>query len=272
MQKEHKDSLQRNYVKLVKETPVDVVTDHLYQAGILTDELKEDILQQSNSYSKTRQLISTIQRRGAQAFESFCSALTLEGKSNLVNLLKSSITDTSGVSKNRCMLPIGGDIFVVPNEWCDKLLIHIRKYEKNSTGAYIPTKKGIALNLPQWVLLEMYASDIDDDIGQMIDDVDGNPEMTFHLGKGVYVTVNRIYPTVDVRQRWMIPNSSQVVPTKKGISLTYDKWEALKGTFTEVRQVVPELENIVPCILGEDHQEQESMLNCSSCNPFGEIL
>lgn len=272
MQKEHKDSLQRNYVKLVRETPVDVVIDHLYQSGILTDELKEDILQQTNSYSKTRQLISILQRRGSEAFDCFCTALAMEGKSNLVNLLKCSVTDADGGSKNRCMLSIGGDIFVVANEWCDKLMIHIRKYEKNSANTYIPTKKGIALNLSQWVLLEMYVNDIDNAIGKMIDDVDGNPEMTFHFGNGVYVSVNRIYPTVDVRQRWKIPDSSQIVPTKKGISLTYDKWEALKETFTEVRQVVPELEDITPCILGENHQEQESMLNCASCNPFGELL
>ncbi|XP_063436306.1 uncharacterized protein LOC134717743 [Mytilus trossulus] len=184
MQEEHKDSLQRNYVRLVRETPVDVVIDHLYQSGILTDELKEDILQQTNSYSKTRQLISILQRRGSEAFDCFCTALAMEGKSNLVNLLKCSVTDADGGSKNRCMQSIGGDIFIVANEWCDKLMIHIRKNEKKSANTYIPTKKGVALNLSQWVLLEMYVNDIDNAIGKMIDDVDGNPEMTFHLGKG----------------------------------------------------------------------------------------
>ncbi|XP_052074133.1 uncharacterized protein LOC127712016 [Mytilus californianus] len=150
MQKEHKDYLQRNFVKLDRETPVDVIIDHLYQSGILTDELKEDILQQTNSYSRTRQLISIIQRRGSEAFDCFCTALAMEGKSNMIEYIQQ----------------------------------------------------------------------------------------------------------LDVRQRWKIPDSSQIVPTKKGISLTYDKWEALKGTFTEVRQVVPEFEDIVPCILGEDHQLQ----------------
>ncbi|CAC5402769.1 unnamed protein product [Mytilus coruscus] len=272
MQKENRDALQRNYVKLVKETPVDLVVGHLYQTGILTDELREEILQNPNTYSKTRQLISTIQRRGPHAFDGFCTALIDEGKSALVHHLKASMTEKSEVSKDRAMLPIGDDIFVVVSEWCDKVLVHIRKYEKNSAAIYVPTKKGVALTLNQWQLLEMYVNEIEDAIGQMIDDVSEVPEMTFHLGKGVYITVNKIYPTVDVRQRWMTPDTNQIVSTKKGISLTYDKWEALKGTFPAVREAVPEFENTIPCILSDDHQNQERMLNCSTCNPFGEPL
>ncbi|XP_071149203.1 uncharacterized protein [Mytilus edulis] len=269
MQEEHRQSLKRNYVQLVKETPTDLVVDHLYQNGILTDEMREEILQNSNSYSKTRQLITTLQRRGPRAFECFCTALTDEGKSSLVHLLKESKIK-SEVSKDRAMLPIGGDIFVVVNEWRDKVLIHIRKYEKNSADVYVPTKKGIALDLNQWQLLEMYVNEIEEAISQMIDDVTGVPEMTFHLGRGVYVSVNKTYPTVDVRQRWKIPETNQIVSTKKGISLTYDKWEALKGTFPDVRETVPEIETTTPCILSEDHQNQEGMLMCSNCNPFAE--
>ncbi|CAG2203040.1 LZTFL1 [Mytilus edulis] len=271
MQEEHRQSLKRNYVQLVKETPTDLVVDHLYQNGILTDEMREEILQNSNSYSKTRQLITTLQRRGPRAFECFCTALTDEGKSSLVHLLKESKIK-SEVSKDRAMLPIGGDIFVVVNEWRDKVLIHIHKYEKNSADVYVPTKKGIALDLNQWQLLEMYVNEIEEAISQMIDDVTGVPEMTFHLGRGVYVSVNKTYPTVDVRQRWKIPETNQIVSTKKGISLTYDKWEALKGTFPDVRETVPEIETTTPCILSEDHQNQEGMLMCSNCNPFAEPL
>ncbi|CAG2246471.1 unnamed protein product [Mytilus edulis] len=222
-----------------------VLSKEIKTNGILTDELREEILQNSNIYSKTRQLISTLQRRGPMAFECFCTALVDEGKSSLVQLLKES-TIESEVSKDRVMIPIGGDIFVVVNEWDDKVLIHIRKYEKNSADTYVPTKKGIALRLNQWQLLEMYVNEIDAAIGQMIDDVTGVPEMTFHLGKGVYVSVNKTYPTVDVRQRWKIPDSNKIVSTKKGISLTYDKWEALKGTFPDVRESVPELETTTP--------------------------
>ena len=125
--------------------------------------------------------------------------------------------------------------------------------------------------MSQWSLLEMYAKEIDGAIGNMIDDENALSETSFHLGKGVYVTVNRVYPTVDVRQRWKVPDTGDVVPTKKGISLTYDKWESLKETFPEVRQAVPNLEESVPCIFNDDHQNQEGMLQCSLCNPFGDM-
>lgn len=272
MQKEHKDSLQRNYVKLVRETPVDAVTDHLYQNRILTDEQREEILSTTNSYAKARQLIATLQRRGPHAFDGFCSALTAEGRSNLVRSLKYSQEDkhVDTQEKERCMINIGGDIFVVVNEWEGEVLIHIRKYDKNSADVYVPTRKGIALRLTQWQLLEMYVDEIEAAIGRMIED-DGL-EMTFHLGKGVYITVAKEYPTVDIRQKWIPPESEIVAPTKKGISLTYDKWEALKETFNTVKEAVPEMDSIVPCILRDDHQNQEGMLNCDYCNPFSGLV
>ena len=131
MQQEHRDILRRNYVTLIKETPVEVVVDHLYQNGTLTDELREDILQNNNSYSKVRQLISTLHRRGNKAFGNFCLALKAAGKASLVNLLDPEMETKT--SKNLCMLPVGGDIFVVACEWRDTISIHIRKYEKNSS-------------------------------------------------------------------------------------------------------------------------------------------
>ena len=167
------------------------------------------------------------------------------------------------------MINIGDNVFLVVNEWDGEVLIHIRKYDKNSADKNIPTKKGIALRMTQWQLLEMYTGDIDEAIGRLMDENEAS-EMTLHLGRGVYVTVSKDYPTVDVRQRWIPPESTEIVPTKKGISLTYDKWEALKEAFPEVRAAIPELENNEPCILSEDHMNQEGMLSCSSCNPFGE--
>ncbi|CAC5359401.1 CASP2 [Mytilus coruscus] len=184
MQKEHRYSLQRNYVKLVKETPVDVVVVHLHQTGILTDELREEILQNSNSYSKTRQLISTIQRRGPQAFDGFCTELIDEGKSALVHLLKASMTETTEVSKDRAMLPMGvislsSSVNGVIKSWF--ISVNTRRIRQPDMFY----KKRVALNLNRWQLLEMYLNEIEDAIGQMIDDVTGVPEMTFHLGKGV---------------------------------------------------------------------------------------
>lgn len=273
MQQEHKDSLRRNFARLVKETPVDAVVDHLYRCGTLTDELKDNILQHSNSYSKVRQLLLTLQSSGSSAFDDFCSALMTEGKLSLADVLKpEGMTETTESSKELCMIPIGNDIFVVANKFSDKIWIHIRKYEKNSTGGYYPTKKGVALCMNQWLLLEMYVSAIDNAIGHMIDDVNEEHETAFHLGQGVYVTLNKTFPTVDVRQRWRIPESGNVVPTKRGVSLTYDKWEALKDLFPEVRRSVPELEETLPCICTDSHQNQEGMLSCSFCNPFGDLF
>lgn len=57
------------------------------------------------------------------------------------------------------------------------MLIHIGQYEKNLTDTHVPTRKEITLRLNQWQL-EMYVNEVDEAIGQMIDDVTGVPEMT----------------------------------------------------------------------------------------------
>ena len=143
MQKEDRDSLRRNFVRLVREIPVDPVVDRLFQDKILTDEQREEILSKNNSYSKARDLIATLQRRGPHAFDRFCSALVAEGKGNLANLLRNSNEGTSvGVqSKERCMIGIGDDVFLVVNEWEGEVLIHIRRYEKTLQKSMYPPRK-----------------------------------------------------------------------------------------------------------------------------------
>ena len=74
---------------------MDPVVDRLFQDRILTGEQREEILFNTNTYSKARCLIATLQRRGPNAFDGFCSALLAEGKENLVRLLRKSDEETA---------------------------------------------------------------------------------------------------------------------------------------------------------------------------------
>ena len=82
--------LTKNYVRLVAETPADSVADHLRQSGILTDELWEDIVYQNTEKNKVRQLISTLLRRGPEAFSTFVEALRAADCEELAERLQCS--------------------------------------------------------------------------------------------------------------------------------------------------------------------------------------
>jgi len=88
-----------------------------------------------------------------------------------------------------------------------------------------------------------------------------------HLGGNVYASVQSSGVCVDIRQYWLPPNQTKVVPTKKGICLRPSEYTKLKDTARVIGDFVPELSSTVPCPYQSDHLNQLGFLKCSECNP-----
>ncbi|KAJ8299962.1 LOW QUALITY PROTEIN: hypothetical protein KUTeg_021481 [Tegillarca granosa] len=127
-----------------------------------------------------------------------------------------------------------------------KLYVHIREYGQGVNGIY-PTKKGIALDLQKWKkksLLQrcqrLYRK---------------KEDYKQHLGENVYLSVQKGYACVNIRQ-WFLPkNQTSIVPTKKGIALTFKKWNNLKGAIDLVGDAFKDqLAEVTFCEDSNDHR------------------
>ncbi|KAJ8311904.1 hypothetical protein KUTeg_010544 [Tegillarca granosa] len=168
-----------------------------------------------------------------------------------------------------CRLHLGDERYVVLKSFKGVMQVHIRQFEIGAKGPF-PTSKGVALNLEKWKKLEeMHADDIDLSVNNF-DKNDENVACKIHLGSNYYVSVKKPIARVDIR-RWFLPlDSDVIVPTKKGISLTFKQWSYLKNSMTVVRQLVSkELDETVYCEQTNDHLNQMGYFACSNCNPNG---
>lgn len=166
----------------------------------------------------------------------------------------------------RCMLHIGGDIYVVAKKYNDKLQVHIRQFTRYGNERY-PSKKGVTLSLCRWRVLESIREELDSYFKNYYSETLSEKEETMHLGGGIYATVNDQYPVVNLRHWWKPEDSDKPVPTKRGIILNKGKWIQLMNCMSLIRDFVPELHDVsVGCT--EDHQNQQGMLRCGECNPF----
>ncbi|XP_041369998.1 uncharacterized protein LOC121383951 [Gigantopelta aegis] len=168
--------------------------------------------------------------------------------------------------RSRCQLEIGQNVYVVAQPWKQELLIHIRKFDSDK-GKTFPTKQGIALNLKQWVELCGCKSQIDETISALKQGKDET--LVKHLGANVHASMDKNFTGVDLRQWWWCDEMKSVKPSKKGIFLSLQQWEKLKGCFTVMCDFVPELNSSVPCAMQDDHQNQMGFLQCSFCTPNG---
>ena len=102
----------------------------------------------------------------------------------------------------------------------------------------IPTKKGISLPLHRWKMLVVSLEYLD----QALDE---KREYATHLGGNVYSTVKAGGICVDLRQHWLPPNQTKVVPTKKGITLRPGEYVKLKDVASVICDFVPEQNSVV---------------------------
>ena len=159
--------------------------------------------------------------------------------------------------KNFNMFYLGEDRYVSSSILQDKEYLHIRCYVKyaNSQKLY-PTAKGIALPLMRFRVL-----------CDRRNVINPNEDDEFHIGGNVYVTVNTLYRTVDIRQFFMLDGKLQA--TKKGITLRMGEWNKLRSFMEKAEEYIPSLSQVIPCYLENSHNNQIGMYECAECFPDG---
>ena len=87
MEKDHKDTIRRNWVKLSEETPFPQILNHLYQEKVFSKTVVEDILWEKPT-QRNWAFLDAIQRSGPTAYSKFILALKDCGKEDLAKLLE----------------------------------------------------------------------------------------------------------------------------------------------------------------------------------------
>ena len=120
------------------------------------------------------------------------------------------------MSSPRCKIPLGNDRYLQISEWKGELRVDLREWQND-----YPTKKGISLNTMQFKDLSRGLSEVIDPVlkNEKGENKGATHDERYHLGGGVYVTLTKNNPCVDIRQYWKPPNQNDTVPTKKGLTL-----------------------------------------------------
>ena len=87
MQKEHKERIRRNWVRLSEETPFPQVLNYLFQEKIINKTTAEDILFVKPS-ERNWVFLDSLQRAGPLAFGTFLQALKNCRRQDLAELLE----------------------------------------------------------------------------------------------------------------------------------------------------------------------------------------
>ena len=83
-------------------------------------------------------------------------------------------------------------------------------------------------------------------------------------------TVSKDSTCIDLRQYWIPPDKTDIVPTTKGICLRPQENCRLKEFITDIENILPHLSTIILCLFEDDHMNQMAlmgMLRCSEYNP-----
>lgn len=105
---------------------------------------------------------------------------------------------------------------------------------------------------------------------------DKGVDYRLHLGSYVHVTVTSPYRCINIRKFDFMRNvesgKKTLYPTREGVSLRILEWTKLKCNLHEINFHLPvELDSVVPCYARQDHSNQMAMLECTECNPSGDI-
>ncbi|KAJ8310817.1 hypothetical protein KUTeg_012682 [Tegillarca granosa] len=165
-----------------------------------------------------------------------------------------------------CCIHLGDDRYVVAKQFNGKMMIHIRQYVRNKRGLY-PSKVGIGLDLEKWLKLDLCCYR---DVSECIESYKSNQNVDYryHLGENVNVSIKTGFPVVHIR-KWFLPEGQEsVVPTRKGIALTFAQWYQLRCAIDFVAQLLKEqLATVTFCELRDDHLNQMGFFQCRRCNP-----
>lgn len=148
----------------------------------------------------------------------------------------------------------------------DELLVHVREFQTENDRSY-PTRKGVCFTKTRWAAFICHLDEIERSVELLR--ADQPVEYQQHIGGKYYVTIFKGIKCVNIRRFFLPPNCKKERPTRSGIALRLDEWDALVVKIDELHQKLPELKLATPCYNGEDHANQMGYLNCIECNPFG---
>jgi len=89
-----------------------------------------------------------------------------------------------------------------------------------------------------------------------------------HVGGGHYVSLTTGFRCVDFRKFYLPFGQSEMKPSSKGIALRLGEWSTMTKIVSAINKDYPALANAVPCYLQDDHNNQQSVVDCRECNPF----
>ena len=133
----------------------------------------------------------------------------------------------------------------------------------------------VRFNLQQWVDLVTHMDMINDSIEEFDD-------LKIHLGRNTYLRVQTHRQRVDIRE-YFLPKEAKcsldrtpqefeavLIPTRRGISLTYEEWKSFSEKAMPLINAGAEglqLARAGTCTA--HHNSQETWLSCTHCNPNG---
>jgi len=135
-------------------------------------------------------------------------------------------------------LKLGGGRYAELTEWNGTKRMGLRFCEKDK----VPTKVGVSLSLPQWIIL-CDATDMVDDLIKRVKDREP-VDWKYHLGEDIYVIIKAPHLTIYVR-KYFVPNGEWTLhPMKTGVTLTPCEWEELTKIISVFEDREPELKTM----------------------------
>jgi hypothetical protein len=150
-------------------------------------------------------------------------------------------------------------------EWQGDIRVDIRIYE----GDGWPTKKGVSLNLERYKMLIEWHYDSIFEALQLCKAKKLPEKKTFHLGRGFYATVtpDNGYCSVDIRKYFRPDDSSDMLPTKKGVFLSMVMLKNLKlAVHPRILACTPEYLKVNICF--GNHPNYTESEQCFECSAF----
>ncbi|KAK3105617.1 hypothetical protein FSP39_001917 [Pinctada imbricata] len=244
------DVIKRHADELVKKMNVDRVILNLNNLKVLTDETREQLEAERSRYTKSRKLLDMLTTKGRSAFTPFRMALMKAGDFLLAKKLHENFKELSSKQEH--------------TEQRKPLVIDLDKNDEKdeSEGSKISETENsqrcmINIGDNYFAVAKMYKGELG---------IHNRPDT---LVEGFYAKINPEYPIVNIRHYWKPDDAEDPVPTKRGVMLNKFRLDNLREVMEKMKDFVPEIEETLPCMYGDDHMNQEGMIRCRECNPFG---
>jgi len=174
------------------------------------------------------------------------------------------------------LVHIGNARYLLYGEIEEKPIVRVQECDyKMAYGGEKKEAKMIRFTLQQWLDLTAAVPAINEAIEEFDD-------IKIHIGNNTFVRVQSQRFRVDIRE-YFIPATDKcnrqlspqqfeahLIPTRRGISLTYSEWQKLagKGSYL-IREGSDTIKAAAQGSCVAWHEEQIDVLECSHCNPNG---